>query len=97
MNHFAHEGTEHPALQRIDGGLERHAENNEEEIGYAEVEDKEIGGVISDLPASEKHSENKAVPNSPQKKDEREDHRHNDACWVELVALRGVPVSNGFI
>lgn len=74
MNDLAHEGTEHPALQRVDCGLERHAEDNEEEIGYAEVENEKIGGVISDLPASEQHSENQAVPDGSQKKDEREDH-----------------------
>lgn len=87
MNHLAHEGPENPSLQRVDGCLERHTEDDEEEIGYTEVEDEQIGGVVPNLPASEEHSQYQTIPNGPQKEDEREDHRHNDTSWVELVAL----------
>lgn len=97
MNHLAHEGPENPTLQRVDGCLERHTENDEEEICYAEVEDEQIGGVVPNLPTSEEHSQYQTIPNGPQEKYEREDHRHNDTGWVELVALRGIPVSHGFI
>lgn len=74
VNHLAHEGPENPTLQGVDGCLERHAEDDEEEIGYAEVEDEQIGGVVPNLPTSKEHSQHQTVPDGPQEEDEREDH-----------------------
>lgn len=74
MNHFAHEGAKHPSFQRVNGGLERNAENNEEEVGHTQVEDKQIGGIVSDLSTSEQHGEHQAVADGAKQKDEGEDH-----------------------
>lgn len=87
VNDFAHEGAEDPALQRVDGGLERDAEDDEEEVGHAEVEDEEVGGVVAHLAAPQQHGQHQAVPHRPQEEDERENHRHDDAGQVELVAV----------
>lgn len=65
MNHLAHEGPENPTLQRVDGCLERHTEDDEEEISYTEVEDEQIGGVVPNLSTSEEHSQYQTVPNGP--------------------------------
>lgn len=72
--HFAHEGAEHPVLQGVDGGLERDAEDDEEEVGHAQVEYEQIGGVVSQLAAPQKHSEHQAVADGAQQEDEGEDH-----------------------
>lgn len=90
VDHFAHEGAEHPALQRVDGGLERDAEDDEEEVGHAQVEYEQIGGVVSHLPAPQKHSEHQAVADGAQQEDEGEDHRHDHAGGVQLVAFRHI-------
>lgn len=90
VDHFAHEGAEHPALQRVDGGLERDAEDDEEEVGHAQVEYEQIGCVVSDLPAPQKHREHQAVADGAQQEDEGEDHRHNHTSGVQLVTLRHV-------
>lgn len=73
MDHLAHEGAKHPSLQRVDGGLERNAEDDEEEVGHAQVEDEEIGGVVPDLSAPQQHGQNQAVPNGAEQEDEGED------------------------
>lgn len=57
MDHFAHEGAKHPPLQRVDGGLKRDAEDDEEEVSHTQVEYEEIGGVVSHLAAPQKHGE----------------------------------------
>lgn len=90
VDHFAHEGAKHPALQRVDGGLERYAEDDEEEVGHAQVEYEQIGCVISDLPAPQKHGEHQAVANGPQQEDEGEHHWHDHAGGVQLVTLRHI-------
>lgn len=90
VDHFAHEGAEHPSFQRVDGGLERDAEDDEEEVGHAQVEYEQIGGVVSDLPASQEHGEHQAVADGAQQEDEGEDHRHDHAGGVQLVAFRHI-------
>lgn len=94
MHHLAHEGAKHPALQRVDGGLERHAENDEEEVGHAEVEDEEVGGVVADLAAPKQHGQDQAVAHRAQEEDEGEDYRYDHARRVQLVAVRRVPVTH---
>lgn len=90
VDHFAHEGAEHPALQRVDGGLERNAEDDEEEVGHTQVEYEQIGRVVSNLPAPQKHSKHQAVANGAQQEDEGEDHRNNHTGGVQLVAVRHI-------
>lgn len=90
VHHLAHEGAEHPALQGVDGGLEGDAEDDEEEVGHAEVEDEEVGGVVAHLAAAKQHGQHQAVAHRAQQEDEREDHRHDDAGGVQLVAVRHV-------
>lgn len=90
MNHFAHERAEHPALQGVDGGLERNAEDDEEKVGHAQVEDEQVGGVVSDLTAPQQHGQHQAVADGAEQEDEGEDHRHNHAGGVQLVALRHI-------
>lgn len=82
VNHFAHERAEHPALQGVDGGLERNAEDYEEEVGHAQVEDEQVGGVVSDLAAPQKHGQHQAVADGAEQEDEGEDHRHDHAGGV---------------
>jgi len=90
VDHFAHEGAEHPALQGVDGGLERNAEDDEEEVGHAQVEYEQIGGVVPHLPAAQEHGEHQAVADGAQQEDEGEDHRHDHAGRVQLVAFRDI-------
>lgn len=90
VDHFAHEGAEHPVLQGVDGGLERDAEDDEEEVGHAQVEYEQVGGVVSDLAAPQKHSEHQAVADGAQQEDQGEDHRHNHTGGVQLVAFRNI-------
>lgn len=90
MHHFAHEGAKHPSLQGVDGGLEGDAEDDEEEVGHAQIEYEQIGGVVSDLAAPQEHGEHQAVANGAQQEDEGEDHWDDDAGGVQLVALRHV-------
>lgn len=87
VHHFAHEGAEHPALQGVDGGLEGHAEDDEEEVGHAQVEYEQVGGVVADLAAPQQHGQHQAVADGAQQEDEGEDHRHDHAGGVQLVAL----------
>lgn len=87
VDHFAHEGAEHPVLQGVDGGLERDAEDDEEEVGHAQVEYEQIGGVVSQLAAPQKHSQHQAVADGAQQEDEGEDHRHNHTGGVQLIAF----------
>lgn len=94
VHHLAHEGAEHPALQGIDGGLERDAEDDEEEVGHAQVEYEQVGGVVSDLPAAQEHGEHQAVADGAQQEDEGEHHRHDHAGGVQLVALGHVGLSS---
>ena len=90
VHHFAHEGSEHPALQRVDGGLKRNAEDDEEEVGHAQVEYEQIGCVVSQLPAPQQHSQHQAVADGAQQEDEGEDHRHDHAGGIQLVAVRDI-------
>lgn len=90
VDHFAHEGAKHPVFQGVDGGLERDAEDDEEEVSHAQVEDEQIGGVVSHLAAPQKHSQHQAVANGAQKEDQGENHRHNHTGGVQLVAFRNV-------
>lgn len=71
---LTHEGTEHPVLQRVDGGLERDAENDEEEVGHAQVEYEQVGGVVAHLAAPQEHGQHQAVAHRAQQEDEGEDH-----------------------
>ena len=87
VHHLAHEGAEHPPLQGVDGGLERDAEDDEEEVGHAQVEDEEVGRVVSDLAAPQQHGQHQAVADGAQQEDEGEDHRHDHAGGVQLVGL----------
>ena len=87
VHHLAHEGAEHPALQGVDGGLEGDAEDDEEEVGHAQVEDEEVGGVVSDLAAPQQHGQHQAVADGAQQEDEGEDHGHDHAGGVQLVGL----------
>lgn len=68
MYHFAHEGSEHPALQGVDGGLEWDAEDDEKEVGDAQVQDEEVGCVVTQLAAPQQHGQNQAVADGAQKK-----------------------------
>lgn len=90
VHRLAHEGTEHPVLQRVDGGLERHAEDDEEEVGHAQVEYEQVGGVVAHLAAAQEHGQHQAVAHRAQQEDEGEDHRHDHAGGVQLVALGDV-------
>lgn len=49
VNSLADEGAKDPAFKAVDGGLEGHAEDNEEEVSQAEVEDEEVGGIVAHL------------------------------------------------
>jgi len=92
VDSLADEGAEDPALKGVDGGLERHAEDNEEEVSQAEVEDEEVGGVVAHLPIAQQHCQHQAVANCAQEEDEGEDHGDNDTSRAELVTVRGIPV-----
>lgn len=96
MHHFAHEGPEHPALQGVDCSLERHTEDDEEEIGDAQVEDEEVGGVVSQLATPQQHGQDQAVPDGAQQKYQREDHGDDDAGGVELVTVGHVVLALRF-
>lgn len=74
MDHFAHEGAKHPALQRVDGGLEWNAENDEEEVGHAQVEYEQVGCVVSNLSAPQQHGKHQAVADGAEQEDEGEHH-----------------------
>lgn len=74
MDDFAHEGTEYPSLQRVDGSLERNAKDDEEEVSHAQVEYEQIGRVVRDLSASQQYSEHQTVANGAEQEYEREDH-----------------------
>lgn len=87
VHHLAHEGAEHPSLQGVDGGLEGNAEDDEEEVGHAQVEYEEVGRVVAHLAAPQQHGEHQAVAHGAQQEDEGEDHRHDHAGRVELVAV----------
>lgn len=87
VHRLAHEGAEHPALQRVDGGLEGDAEDDEEEVGHAQVEYEQVGGVVADLAAAQQHGQHQAVADGAQEEDEGEDDRHDHAGGVQLVAV----------
>ena len=87
MHHLAHERAKHPSFQGVDGGLERHAEDDEEEVGDAEVEYEQVGGVVAHLPAAQQDGQHQAVADGAQQEDEREDHRNDHAGGVQLVAV----------
>lgn len=74
VDDFAHEGTEYPSLQRVDGSLERNAKDDEEEVSHAQVEYEQIGRVVRDLSASQQYSEHQTVANGAEQEYEREDH-----------------------
>lgn len=90
VDHLAHEGAEHPVLQGVDGGLEGDAEDDEEEVGHAQVEYEQVGGVVADLAAPQQHGQHQAVADGAQQEDEGEDHRHDHAGGVQLVAVRDI-------
>lgn len=87
VHHLAHEGAKHPVLQGVDGGLEGDAEDDEEEVGHAQVEYEQVGGVVADLAAPQQHGQHQAVSDGAQQEDEGEDHRHDHAGGVQLVAV----------
>lgn len=99
VDDFAHEGTEYPSLQRVDGSLERNAKDDEEEVSHAQVEYEQIGRVVRDLSASQQYSEHQTVANGAEQEYEREDHRHNHTGGVQLIAFRyiGLPSRPGEI
>lgn len=70
MDHFAHEGAKHPALQRVDGCLEGNAEDDEKEVGHTQVEYEQIGCVIANLSTPQQHSKHQAVADGAQQEDE---------------------------
>ena len=74
VDHFAHEGAKHPSLQGVDCGLERNADDDEEEISHTQVEYEQIGCVVSDLSAPQQHGEHQAVANSAEQEDKGKDH-----------------------
>lgn len=88
VHDFAHKGAKHPSLQRVDGGLEGNAEDDEEEVGHAQVEYEQVCCVVSDLSAPQQHGQHQAVADGAQQEDEGEDHRHYHAGGVQLVAFR---------
>lgn len=92
VDSLADEGAEDPALKGVDGGLERHAEDNEEEVSQAEVQDEEVGSVVAHLPIAQQHCQHQAIAHCAQEEDEGEDDGDNDAGRAELVAVGGVPV-----
>lgn len=93
VHYFAHEGAEHPSLQGVDGGLERDAEDDEEEVGHTQIEDEQVGRVVPNLPAPQQHGQHQAVANGAQQEDEGEDHWHDHTGGVQLVALRHIGLS----
>lgn len=94
MDHFAHEGAKHPSFQRVDRGLEGNAEYDEEKVSHTQIEYEQVGGVVSELAASQQHSKHQAVANGSEKKDYGEYDGHNYAGGVQLVAFRNVGLSN---
>lgn len=45
MRELTEESSEHPLWQRVDGGMERDAEEEEEEVRGAQVQDEDVGGA----------------------------------------------------
>lgn len=45
VRELTEESSEHPLWQRVDGGMERDAEEEEEEVRGAQVQDEEVGGA----------------------------------------------------
>lgn len=68
--------------------MEGNAENDEEEVGHAQVEYEQVGCVVSNLSAPQQHGEHQAVADGAQQEDEGEHHRHNHTGGVQLVAFR---------
>ncbi|KAG7223143.1 hypothetical protein INR49_015750 [Caranx melampygus] len=66
VHHFAHEGAKHPSLQGVDGGLERDAEDDEEEVSHAQIEYEQVGRVVSNLSAPQEYGEHQAVADGAQ-------------------------------
>ena len=79
VHDLAHHRTEHPLIQGVDGGLERHAEDDEAQIRDPEVEDEQVGGLGVHLTVPEQNREHQRVPHGAHQEDEREaqrdDHR----------------------
>lgn len=74
VHDFAHSRAEHPLVQGVDGGLEGHAEDNEAQVGDAEVEDEEVGGFGVHLSAAEQNGQDQRVAHGAEQEDEREAH-----------------------
>lgn len=75
MHDFACRRAEHPLIQGVDGGLEGHAEDDEAQVGYPEVEDEQVGGLGVHLAAPEQNREDQNVPDGAEQEDEREAQR----------------------
>lgn len=75
MHDFAHRRPEHPLVQGVDGGLEGHAEDDEAQVRYPEVEDEQVGGFRVHLAAAKKNREDQRVPHGAHEEDEREAQR----------------------
>lgn len=76
VDSLAHEGPEHPSLQRVDGGLERDAEEDEAEVSHPQVEDEEVGCVLH-LPIAQQHGQDQAVAHRAHEEDD-EVHEWDD-------------------
>ncbi|GCC39462.1 hypothetical protein chiPu_0023896, partial [Chiloscyllium punctatum] len=56
MDELAHEGAEDPGVQGVDGALEGHTAQDETEVGNAQVQDEQVGGVAGHLAIPKEHS-----------------------------------------
>lgn len=74
MSKLTQEGSEHPLRQRVDGGVERDAEEEEEEVRRAQVQDEDVsraaGAPHPSSPTAPTHSPSATVPHPP-------DHHHH--------------------
>lgn len=54
---FAHERAENPLVHGVDGGLERHAEDDEAEVRQPEVQDEQVGAFCVHLAVANENRE----------------------------------------
>ncbi|PWA19870.1 hypothetical protein CCH79_00020438 [Gambusia affinis] len=81
VSELAEEGSEHPLWQGVDGGVERDAEEEEEEVRHAQVHDEDVGGAeraraTAGLHPAD-HQHHQGVPEKPHHEDQPEHQRHD--------------------
>lgn len=88
VSDLTEESSEHPLIQRVDGGVQRDAQQQEAEVSHTQVQDEDVGGAAGAPPPSSPtspsavphltdHHHHQTVPHHPHHENQPEYHRHD--------------------